>query len=59
MGEAVPRVSSAGFDYRVDHGAFFQVNRWLVDELVDEVTAEKKGALAWDVFAGVGLLRES
>ena len=22
---------AAGFDYRVDHGAFFQVNRWLVD----------------------------
>lgn len=45
----------AGFDYRVDHGAFFQVNRWLVDELVERVTAEHSGALAWDLFAGVGL----
>jgi 23S rRNA (uracil1939-C5)-methyltransferase len=54
-GEPFLAYRAAGFDYRVDHGAFFQVNRWLVDELVDEVTAEKKGALAWDVFAGVGL----
>ncbi len=46
---------AAGFDYRVDHGAFFQVNRWLVDALVDRVTAGHRGALAWDLFAGVGL----
>ncbi|MGD0737481.1 MAG: 23S rRNA (uracil(1939)-C(5))-methyltransferase RlmD [Terracidiphilus sp.] len=46
---------AAGFDYRVDHGAFFQVNRWLVDALVHRVTANHKGALAWDLFAGVGL----
>jgi len=46
---------AAGFDYRVDNGAFFQVNRWLVDELVEQVTAGYKGELAWDLFAGVGL----
>ncbi len=46
---------AAGFDYRVDHGAFFQVNRWLVDALVERVTAGQKGALAWDLFSGVGL----
>jgi 23S rRNA (uracil1939-C5)-methyltransferase len=46
---------AAGFDYRVDHGAFFQVNRWLIDALVDCVAAEQKGSLAWDLFAGVGL----
>ena len=46
---------AAGFDYRVDHGAFFQVNRWLVDALVCRVTAGYSGALAWDLFAGVGL----
>jgi 23S rRNA (uracil1939-C5)-methyltransferase len=46
---------AAGFDYRVDHGAFFQVNRWLVDALVERVVAGRKGALAWDLFAGVGL----
>lgn len=47
--------TAAGFDYRVDHGAFFQINRWLVDQLVDSVTANHAGALAWDLFAGVGL----
>ena len=46
---------AAGFDYRVDHGAFFQVNRWLVDALVERVTAGHQGKLAWDLFAGVGL----
>jgi 23S rRNA (uracil1939-C5)-methyltransferase len=46
---------AAGFDYRVNHGAFFQVNRWLVDALVELVTAGHRGALAWDLFAGVGL----
>lgn len=46
---------AAGFDYRVDHGAFFQVNRWLVDALVERVTAGRSGTLAWDLFAGVGL----
>jgi 23S rRNA (uracil1939-C5)-methyltransferase len=46
---------SAGFDYRVDHGAFFQVNRWLVDALVERVTASYQGSLVWDLFAGVGL----
>ncbi|MGD1105931.1 MAG: 23S rRNA (uracil(1939)-C(5))-methyltransferase RlmD [Terracidiphilus sp.] len=52
---------AAGFEYRVDHGAFFQVNRWLVDELVECVAEGLRGAvarhggLAWDLFAGVGL----
>lgn len=46
---------AGGVGYRVDHGAFFQVNRWLVDGLVDRVTAGRRGALAWDLFAGVGL----
>jgi 23S rRNA (uracil1939-C5)-methyltransferase len=46
---------AAGVDYRVDQGAFFQVNRWLVDALVKRVTADAHGTLAWDLFAGVGL----
>lgn len=46
---------AAGVEYRVDNGAFFQVNRWLVDALVERVTAGRSGALAWDLFAGVGL----
>ena len=54
-GKAHLAYRAAGFDYRVDHGAFFQVNRHLVDALVDRVTANRKGSLAWDLFAGVGL----
>jgi 23S rRNA (uracil1939-C5)-methyltransferase len=47
--------TAAGHNYRVDLGAFFQVNRWLVDALVERVTAGQAGTLAWDLFAGVGL----
>ena len=46
---------AAEFEYRVDQGAFFQVNRWLVDALVGAVAERQQGALAWDLFAGVGL----
>lgn len=44
-----------GHDYQVGHGAFFQVNRWMLDTFVDRVTADRHGAIAWDLFAGVGL----
>jgi 23S rRNA (uracil1939-C5)-methyltransferase len=54
-GEPSLTYRAAGFDYRVDRGAFFQVNRWLVDALVERVTAGQSGKLAWDLFAGVGL----
>jgi 23S rRNA (uracil1939-C5)-methyltransferase len=47
--------NAAGFAYRVDLGAFFQVNRWLVDALVERVVDGQSGTLAWDLFAGVGL----
>jgi 23S rRNA (uracil1939-C5)-methyltransferase len=46
---------AGGVAYRVDHGAFFQVNRWLVEGLLKLVTAGRSGTLAWDLFAGVGL----
>ena len=45
----------AGVKYQVGHGAFFQVNRLLLDRFVDHVTSGRSGALAWDLFAGVGL----
>jgi len=54
-GESFLHYRAAGFDYRVDHGAFFQVNRRLVGELVALVTGGVRGELAWDLFAGVGL----
>jgi 23S rRNA (uracil1939-C5)-methyltransferase len=45
----------AGHDYRVSFGSFFQVNRFLLGSLLDLVTSEHSGALAWDLYAGVGL----
>jgi 23S rRNA (uracil1939-C5)-methyltransferase len=44
-----------GFDYRVDHGSFFQGNRFLLDAFVECVTGARAGDLAWDLYAGVGL----
>jgi len=47
---------AAGNTYRVGHFSFFQVNRFLVDEMVREVSeTEETGMLALDLFAGVGL----
>jgi 23S rRNA (uracil1939-C5)-methyltransferase len=47
--------SAAGMDYWVSRGGFFQVNRFLVDEMVQVVTEGRHGRLAWDLYAGVGL----
>jgi 23S rRNA (uracil1939-C5)-methyltransferase len=46
---------AAGYGYWVSRGAFFQVNRFLVDELVRLATSGRSGELAWDLYAGVGL----
>jgi 23S rRNA (uracil1939-C5)-methyltransferase len=45
--------------YQVSAGAFFQVNRYLVPELLEEVVAGRQGALAWDLYAGVGLFAQA
>ena len=41
--------------YRVSAGSFFQVSRYLTDELVNTVTAGRSGRTAIDLYAGVGL----
>jgi 23S rRNA (uracil1939-C5)-methyltransferase len=41
--------------YRVGAGAFFQTNRFLIDELVNLVAGGRSGVLALDLYAGVGL----
>jgi 23S rRNA (uracil1939-C5)-methyltransferase len=46
---------TANESYWVSRGGFFQVNRFLIDELVSLATTNRSGALAWDLFAGVGL----
>jgi 23S rRNA (uracil1939-C5)-methyltransferase len=42
-------------EYQVSAGAFFQVNRYLIGELVSVVTGNAGGDLALDLYAGVGL----
>jgi 23S rRNA (uracil1939-C5)-methyltransferase len=41
--------------YRVGHLSFFQVNRFLIAEMVEMALGEARGPLALDLFAGVGL----
>jgi len=41
--------------YRVSAGSFFQVNRFLIDELIGVVTDGVSGKVALDLYAGVGL----
>ncbi|BDC50977.1 tRNA (uracil-5-)-methyltransferase [Bryobacterales bacterium F-183] len=47
--------TAAGDTFRVNHKAFFQVNRFLVDELSAEVLKDESGDSAVDLYAGVGL----
>jgi 23S rRNA (uracil1939-C5)-methyltransferase len=46
---------AAGRTFRVSRGSFFQVNRFLIDQLVDEVVSDAHGTEAIDAYAGVGL----
>lgn len=54
-GAAGLNYACGGRAYWVSRGAFFQVNRFLVETLLDLVCAQAAGGLAWDLFAGVGL----
>jgi 23S rRNA (uracil1939-C5)-methyltransferase len=57
--EAIPGFTPGALDYgayRVSGGSFFQVNRFLIDELVRAAIGEASGDLALDLYAGVGLL---
>ncbi len=47
--------AAAGQQFRISGGSFFQVNRWLVDALTDEVLSDSSGEHATDLYAGVGL----
>jgi 23S rRNA (uracil1939-C5)-methyltransferase len=54
-GAAELTYKTEGAAYRVSAGAFFQVNRHLVDELVSVVTTPGATGTALDLYAGVGL----
>lgn len=45
---------AGGYRFQVSHLSFFQVNRFLIDDLQKAVTAEAKGEVALDLYAGVG-----
>jgi len=45
---------AGSFAYRVSHLSFFQVNRFLIEELLQAVVRGKQGSLALDLYAGVG-----
>ncbi len=47
---------ACGFKFRVSHLSFFQVNRFLIGDLLKTVTAGAKGKLALDMYSGVGFL---
>jgi 23S rRNA (uracil1939-C5)-methyltransferase len=45
---------AGGYKFRVSHLSFFQVNRFLIEDLLKTVTANAKGGLALDLYSGVG-----
>jgi len=47
--------AAAGAMYRVSGGSFFQVNRFVIDQMVAEATGGAEDEAALDLFAGVGL----
>jgi len=49
------RYQTKDHEYQVSAGAFFQVNRYLIDELISVVTGNASGDVALDLYAGVGL----
>ena len=62
IGERIHGAADGYLDYateagtfRVSHGSFFQVNRFLVDGLVECALRDLSGSSALDLYAGVGL----
>src|SRR5215472_10160941 len=47
--------AAAGFTYRVGNGSFFQVNRFLIDDLARAALGDASGGEAIDLYAGAGL----
>ena len=58
-GEHIPGLVEGALDYRgefrVSSNSFFQVNRFLLDRLVETATRGAEGETALDLYAGVGL----
>lgn len=57
-GERIPGATASSLDYegfRVGHKSFFQVNRFLINSLVELALDSANGKWAVDLYAGVGL----
>ncbi len=54
-GAVAIRYRTGNHEYQVSAGAFFQVNRYLIDELISVVTGNVRGNVALDLYCGVGL----
>ena len=54
-GAASLRYRTGNHEYQVSAGAFFQVNRYLLDELISVVSGGVSGEMALDLYAGGGL----
>jgi len=55
LGKPALHYTVGGLRYRLSPGSFFQVSRYLTPALVQSVTGDQRGALALDLYAGVGL----
>ena len=57
--ERIPGLAAGALDYsgrfRVSRNSFFQVNRFLIDALVENAIAGAQGETAVDLYSGVGL----
>lgn len=56
FGEQTLKYQVGDFKYRMSPSSFFQASRFLLPEFVKSATEGERGALALDLFAGVGLL---
>ena len=54
-GEPSMKYEAAGESYRVSAGAFFQTNRFLVEQMIQLVVGERRAKVALDLYSGVGL----
>lgn len=54
-GAKLLRYRAGNHEYQVSAGAFFQVNRHLLDDLISVVTGNARGDVALDLYAGGGL----
>ncbi len=54
-GERSLTYTVCGIPYQVSLGSFFQVNRFLLPELLQLVVKNRAGRTAWDLYAGAGL----